>query len=183
MTATFDSRIVRSASVRDEPLELAFEPGDAAAYETAYDRFGRPPIRDGAAAVARWRGGSRVRARSSSCTFGAASRVLGCARQPGGFPRDLRPQPCADAAAQPPRGRESIKRLDPPDEYTLEDDPIERERIGKALVGADRKIKPTSCDWRTIGASRLPRSQHTLLFRSEPSRRGSARRCERCGVR
>jgi RNA polymerase sigma-70 factor, ECF subfamily len=119
--------------VRDEPLDRAFERRDAAAYETAYQRFGDRLyttalrlLRDPESArecvhdvfLHLWR-----RANAYAVARGGLEAFLvACVRN-----RALM-QLRGNA-----RGRASLERLGAPQAYTLEDDPIERERIAAAL--------------------------------------------------
>jgi RNA polymerase sigma-70 factor (ECF subfamily) len=120
--------------LRDEPLEREFERRDAAAYETAYQRFGDRMyttalrlLRDPEAArecvhdvfLHVWHRGTAYSAQRGSLE----AFLVTCARN-----RALM------QLRSSARGRESFKRLEPPGQYTFEDDPIERERIGKALA-------------------------------------------------
>ncbi|HEY6485070.1 MAG TPA: sigma-70 family RNA polymerase sigma factor [Candidatus Cybelea sp.] len=134
MTVTFDSRIARSANVRDEPLEFAFERRDTAAYETAYARFGG---RLYATALRLLRDAETARECVHDVFLHVWHRESAYSAARGSLEAFL--VTCVRNRAlmqlrSSARGRESVKRLDPPGEYTLEDDPIERERIGKALA-------------------------------------------------
>ena len=120
--------------MRDEPLERAFERHDAAAYETAYHRFG-PRMYTSALRLLRepesarecvhdvflhlWhRGTGYTAARGSLEAF-----LVVCARN-----RALM------QLRSSARGRKSLERLDAPAQYVMEDDPIERQRIDRAIA-------------------------------------------------
>jgi RNA polymerase sigma-70 factor (ECF subfamily) len=120
--------------VRDEQMERAFEHGDAAAYEAAYDRFAGRMYATAARLLADGESARECvqdvfahvwhRATAYSAARGSLEAFLvTCVRN-----RALM------QLRSSARLRESLKRLDPPGEYTLEDDPIERERIGRALA-------------------------------------------------
>jgi RNA polymerase sigma-70 factor, ECF subfamily len=127
------SRIAPSADVRDEVLERAFERRDAAAYESAYRRFG-PRLRTVALRVLQepeassecvqevflqlWRRGGYLARRGALEAFLAV-----CVRN-----RALM------QARSTARARSSLERLKLPNEtYVMEDDPIERTRIESAI--------------------------------------------------
>lgn len=116
-------------------MEGAFERGEAAAFETAFARFG-PRLFTTAARIlgeaepARecvqdvflrlWgKAGAYVTARGSLEAF-----LVVCVRN-----RALM------QVRSRQRGGAALRRLRPEKSYTLEDDPIERDRIGRALAG------------------------------------------------
>lgn len=119
--------------MRDEPLERAFERRDAAAYETAYHRYGsrmyttafhllrnpesaRECVHD--VFLHLWR-----RADAYAVARGSLEAFLvACVRN-----RALM------QLRSGARGRASLERLGAPQAYTLDEDPIERERIAAAL--------------------------------------------------
>lgn len=129
----FASRIDRSVSVRDVSLEDAFARRDAAAYEAAYRIFGARMyatalrlLRDAESArecvhdvlLHLWR-----RRNAYDCRRGNLEAFLvACTRN--------RALMLLRNAAK--RGR-SVASLDAPAEYTMEEDPIERERVRRAL--------------------------------------------------
>jgi RNA polymerase sigma factor (sigma-70 family) len=119
--------------VRDEPLERGFERRDAAAYESAYQRYGSRMyttalrlMRDPESArecvhdvfLQLWRRGSGYAVERGSLE----AFLVACVRN-----RALM------QIRSSTRGRASLERLGAPQAYTIEDDPIERERIGRAI--------------------------------------------------
>lgn len=134
-TATFDSRIARwPHSVRDASLEDGFARRDAVAYEMAYRSFGSRMqatalrlLRDPEAArecvqevfEGLWRrGGPYSPVRGSLEAF-----LVTCARNA--------------ALSQLRAGRrrqETAQKIEAPGEYTLDEDPIERQRVARALA-------------------------------------------------
>jgi RNA polymerase sigma-70 factor (ECF subfamily) len=134
MTATLGSRIARSPSVRDEILERAFSRRDAAAYETAYRRFGgrlyatalrilrsEPLAQDCVHDVLLhlWQRGSAY-----TPDRGALESFLTVCVRNGALMR-LR---------KDVRQRELRSRLAPEEQYVNETDPIERGRIARAVA-------------------------------------------------
>jgi RNA polymerase sigma-70 factor, ECF subfamily len=120
--------------VRDEPLERAFERREPTAYETAYQRFG-PRLRTVALRVL------RDREQSNECVhdvFLQLWRSGGYSSRRGALEAFLAACVRNRALMQlrtAARGRSSLERMGPPrTEYTLEDDPIERARIERALA-------------------------------------------------
>ncbi len=123
-----------SLIARDEALECAFERGDTAAFETAFARYGARLFTTalrvlGDAELARecvqdvflqlWRKtGSYVIARGSLEAF-----LVVCVRN-----RALM------RVRSRHRGNAALRRLRPQPSYTLEEDPIERDRIGRAVA-------------------------------------------------
>lgn len=133
MIAVCSSRITPSANVRDELLERAFERRDATAFEIAYRRFG-PRLRTIALRVLQepesssecvhdvflqlWRRGGYCASRGALDAFLAVcvrNRALMHVRSSA-------------------RSRSTLERLKPPrEEYALEEDPVERARIERAI--------------------------------------------------
>jgi RNA polymerase sigma-70 factor, ECF subfamily len=126
------SRIAPSPEVRDEPLERAFERRDAVGYEMAYHRFGARlhavalrALHDPESAgecvhdvfLKLWKSGSYARGRGSLEAF-----LVVCVRN-----RALM------HLRSTARARSSLARLEPPGAYTIEEDPIERARIERAV--------------------------------------------------
>lgn len=120
--------------MRDASLETAFAGRDASAYEAAYRAFGARMhatalriVQDGDAArdcvqdvfLHLWRGGGAY----SPVRGSLEAFLVVCARN-----RALM------RVRAESRGREAAIRSDLPDEYTMEEDPIERERVQRALA-------------------------------------------------
>lgn len=134
MPAGLHSRITRWGSVRDQSLENAFAGHDALAYEAAYRSFGPRMhatalrlLRDTEAAhecvqdvfLDLWRrGGGYATARGSLEAF-----LVTCARN-----RALM------MLRSSTRQRKAVERLDAPSENAFDEDPVERERIGRAVA-------------------------------------------------
>ena len=119
--------------MRDELLERAFERREAVAYETAYRRFG-PRLRTIALRVL------QDREASSECVHDAFLQLW----QRGGYSERrgaleaflavcVRNRALMQLRSRA-RGRSALERLAPPSDYVLEDDPIERMRIDRALA-------------------------------------------------
>jgi RNA polymerase sigma-70 factor, ECF subfamily len=120
--------------VRDASLESAFARRDASAYEAAYHAFG-PRMHVAALRVLRdsdaarecvqdvflhlWRSGSAYSAERGSLE----AFLVVCARN-----RAL------TRVRGENRARETARRTDSPEDYTMEEDPIERERVQRALA-------------------------------------------------
>ena len=134
-TATFDSRIALSPpSVRDGSLEGGFARRDAVAYELAYGAFGARMqttalriLRDPEAArecvqevfERLWRrGGDYSTARGSLEAF-----LVTCVRNQA-----------LTVVRSGNRRAETVQKTELPGQYTLEEDPIERERVARALA-------------------------------------------------
>lgn len=119
--------------MRDELLERAFERRDATAYETAYQRFG-PRLRTIALRVL------REPETSSECVqdvFLHLWRRGGYSVRRGGLEAFLavcvRNRALMEVRSSA-RARSSLERLKPgPEVYVLEEDPIERVRIERAI--------------------------------------------------
>ncbi|MGA8574127.1 MAG: sigma-70 family RNA polymerase sigma factor [Candidatus Cybelea sp.] len=134
MDTIFASRIARSASVRDAGLEHGFARRDADAYEAAYRAFGARMyatalrlLRDRELArecvhdvfLHLWRHRSHfVAARGSLEAF-----LVTCARNAA-----------LTQLRSASRRQKMIGKLETAEEYVMEEDPIERERIARALT-------------------------------------------------
>ncbi|MBV8147746.1 MAG: sigma-70 family RNA polymerase sigma factor [Candidatus Eremiobacteraeota bacterium] len=119
--------------MRDEPLEDAFSRGDAAAYEAAYRRFGARMYTT-ALRLLREEGAAREcvhdvllhlwRRKSAYATMRGSLEafLVTCVRNQA-----------LSRVRNEARRREIAATLEPPGAYAIEDDPIERDRIERAV--------------------------------------------------
>ena len=133
MGTIFASRIVRSASVRDAALEDGFARRDADAYEAAYRSFG-PRMYSTALGLLRDPEAAREcvhdvflhlwRRRSAYATLRGSLEafLVTCARNAA-----------LTQLRSASRGNAANARLPVPASYELEEDPIERDRVARAL--------------------------------------------------
>lgn len=134
MAVIFDSRTAHWASVPDESLAESFGRRDAGAYEAAYRSFG-PRMRATAMRLLRdWDAANECvhdvflylwhKETAYSAARGSLEAFLvTCVRN-----RAL--ERLRDGA----RGRAANEKMEVREEYVLEEDPIERERIGRAVA-------------------------------------------------
>lgn len=133
MQATLASRIIPSGSVRDESLEYGFSRRRATAYETAYDRFG---ARMYTAALRLL----RDREMAEECVHDVFLHLW---RRPGAYEPSRGSLEaflvtCARNQAltqlrNASRRRDIAANLETDTEYSLDEDPIERDRIERAV--------------------------------------------------
>ena len=119
--------------MREEWLGHAFARRDSAAYETAYRRYG---ARMHATALRLL----RDRDAAQECVHDVFTHLWrrGTAYAPGRGTLEAFLVTCARNRAlerlrDAVRGRAAIEKMDVPEEYVLEEDPIERERIARAI--------------------------------------------------
>jgi RNA polymerase sigma-70 factor, ECF subfamily len=129
----------RSTSQRDQALESAFSRGDAAAYETVYRLFG-DRMYTTALHLLRDAGTAR------ECVHDVLLQLW---KRPDAYDRrrgDLEAFLVACTRNQAlmrlrgdRRRRQVLERLDPAPDRTFDDDPIERERVARALARLPRE--------------------------------------------
>jgi len=133
MVTAFASRIARSVSVRDAALEDGFARREADAYEAAYRRFG-PRLYS--TALRLLRDPEAARECVHDVFLHLWRRQNAYATQRGSLEAFL--VTCARNAAltqlrTSTRGRAAIGKFAPEVAYEMEEDPIERERVARAL--------------------------------------------------
>lgn len=133
MVAAFASRIARSVSVRDAALEDGFARREADAYEAAYRSFGP---RMYSTALRLLHEPEAARECIQDVFLHLWRRQTAYATQRGSLEAFL--VTCARNAAltqlrTSSRGRAAIGKFPPEVTYEMEEDPIERERIARAL--------------------------------------------------
>jgi RNA polymerase sigma-70 factor (ECF subfamily) len=134
MAVISDSRIAHWVSVRDESLAELFARRDADAYESAYRTFG-PRMRVTAMRLLRDAEAARECVHDVFLQLWRKENAYAVAR--GGLEAFL--VTCARNRAlerlrDATRGRAAIAKMEAPDSYVLEEDPIERERIARAVA-------------------------------------------------